>query len=181
MCAGLTRESQARGRRETRSSYLRICTPLDPTHWLPAWRRWGGVVWLNREKPRGARVFSPRRPHAWVDPCTEELCGYACPSRPWRESVRSASLSQFFVLEAVWAEGWPAVPAQAQPQPGAAALAAAGCPDRAFVGSAHRAPAPWPGIISQAGGPQAKEGSRRSCRLLGGWRLRPAKVTQQES
>lgn len=59
-------------------------------------------------------------------------------------------------------------------------LAAAGCPDSASVGSAHRAQAPWPGIISQAGGPRAKEGSRRSCRLLGGWRLRPAKVTQHE-
>lgn len=131
----------------------------------------------NREKPRGARVFSPRllrRPHAWVVPCTEELSGYACPSRPWR-----GSLSIFFVLEALCAKGWPAVPAQAQLQPCAAALAAAGCPDRAFLGSAHRAQAPWPGIISRRlEARMLRKEATQSCRLLGGWRLRPAKVTQ---
>lgn len=97
----------------------RPAVPISASHApRPDWlQRWGGMVWLNLEKPWGAPVLSPRplrRPHAWADPCPEALCGYACPSRPWREPVRSAPPSQFCVLEAVWAKGWPAVPVSAQ-------------------------------------------------------------------
>lgn len=55
-------------------------TPSDSEDWLPTPRSWGLVFWAPRS--RGRVRVAPLSRNARVDPCTQALCGCACPRPP---------------------------------------------------------------------------------------------------